>query len=149
MKDFKFTDNEGDEWSVKVHAATLADIETGLDVKFAQMGEDDGPLMRMLNDYLFCFRCLFIVCKKQCGARGLDSEAFSERLIGDAFSLAQDALINAVIEFFPSAERRDAAKDLVKQMRNAEVLLTRKAREQLNALNMDEITDQIVGVNQE
>lgn len=149
MKEFSFTDNSGDSWKVKVHAATLGKIEDALDVKFADMSDDQGPLMRIMNDYMFCFRCLFVVCEPQCNAKGIGSEEFSELIVGDAFTLAQDALINAVIAFFPNAERREAAHELVGQMRSAEVLLTRKARAELKKLDMDKITDDMIGAKAE
>lgn len=149
VKKYTFTDNEGDEWGVAVHFETVAAIEDALEVKFADMADDNGPLMRMLNDYMFCFRCLFVACESQCKARGVDSKGFSKRIVGDAFTLAQDALINAVIAFFPNPERRDAAVDLVRRMRNAEALLTRKARQELESLDMDRLTDQMLGIESE
>lgn len=132
-----FKDNEAVEWTVKVNAITLGRVEDALGVSFSDGGDTDGPFIRIACDAMFAFRVAFVLCEPQCKERDLTDEQFSERLVGDALGRAQSAILEAIIAFMPSEQRRKAARQVVDSLRAVEDSAIKHSASELSAIDID------------
>lgn len=113
----KFTDNAGRIWNLEVTVATIRRVKTLLGVNLLE--SVSGDLMdRMAADPALLADVVFAVVKPQADTLGVTDAQFGESLAGDAVSGASDALIGALVDFFPAAKRgilqraTDARKEL-------------------------------------
>lgn len=140
-----FTDNTGKDWQVKVNPVTLAKVEDCLGCDFATEPEDDGgPIIRIATDCMFCFRVLWVLCESQAEERGVSSEDFGDALVGDALGKAQRALCQAISDFYPSAERRNAVAKVFDFIHHAEQRIVQQSAEKIDALNVDDLVNEVV-----
>lgn len=113
----KFNDNAGRAWSLEVTVATIRRVKTLLGVNLLE--SVSGDLMdRMAADPALLADVVFAVVQPQAEKLGVTDAQFGEGLAGDAVSGASDALIGALVDFFPAAKRgilqraTDARKEL-------------------------------------
>lgn len=98
-------DSEGQTWHCRV---TVADMRRIRDLLAVDIVAGDPWLERCLADVYFLVDLLYVVCKPQADAAGIDQEAFAGRLAGDVLAAAKRALVAGIIGFFPDAATREA-----------------------------------------
>ena len=130
-----FTDTQGRTWSIaiNVNVARKLKAEAGYDV----FGSPDA-VASVIDNPEALVDALFVVCESQARERGVDGQAFAEGLAGDVIDKATAALMEAVVDFFPS--RRRAAMRAV--LRQTEAALTRAlelATQAIESATPDEI----------
>lgn len=103
----KFTDSKGREWLVAIDgAAAVKRVRTltGIDIwKAADAGLDQ--LRAVLADVVALADVLYAVVRPEADARKVSDEEFAAGLSGDVLEAAATALVEAVIDFFPTARR--------------------------------------------
>lgn len=139
-----FKDNEGVEWTVKANTLSLGRVEDALGVSFCDPKEDDGPFVRIACNAMFCFRVLFVLCEAQAKERGITDEQFSERLVGDTLGRAQAVLLDAIVEFFPTEQRRKAARQVVESLRAVEAATIEHTSAKLAGIDLDKVVREAV-----
>ncbi|MFV0445673.1 MAG: hypothetical protein ACK5Q5_18990 [Planctomycetaceae bacterium] len=98
----QFTDADGREWRL---AITINDIrrvraEVGVDLANA------GPrLFEQLSDPVQLVDTLHCLLRGACENRNLDAVGFANSMRGDTLEQATEALLEAIIDFFPSRQR--------------------------------------------
>ncbi|MEM6852914.1 MAG: hypothetical protein AAF593_00720 [Planctomycetota bacterium] len=142
-KTFTFTDSTGDAWEITSGYQTLQAIEQELGVSFAD-SEQTPALMRIVTDWLFAYQAVEIACRQQREDRGLSAEDFSDRIAGDTLADAQRGLVDAVIEFLPWKEKREATRETVRQIQAADKLMAEQASKRLADLDLDKLTDDMI-----
>lgn len=113
-----FADCEGRRWQVRVTAGTLLRVSDlcGVDLLEAV----GGPLMeRILSEPAELCRIVAAVCRPEADRRGISEADFLDSLAGDSVAQARDALMEAVVDFFPSPQERRARGTLLAEMRRA------------------------------
>jgi len=110
MRSFK--DTEGRQWVVRVSVDTLKRVKAllGVDLTEAATGDLMG---RLADDPVLLADVLYAVCQPEAEGRDISDEAFGRALGGDAIDEAADALIGALVDFFP--KRRRALLEKAKQ----------------------------------
>lgn len=124
-----FTDNEGDQWAVSLTILTLRNVEEETGEKLLNMFADKLEMLhRISSDYGLLVTILHVVCRKQIDQKGLSCEEFAERFGGDSLADAHNALVQAVIDFFPDQSRREGLRGMVERLnRAAEMMRTQAA----------------------
>ena len=101
-----FTDETGQKWVVTVVNSTIARVRAQHEINLYAVVDPKDPTMNtLLSDPVTLASVLYTVCKPQADERQLSQEAFIDLIAGDAISGATDALVEAVIDFFPKAKR--------------------------------------------
>lgn len=97
-----FTDSTGEEWQLHIDIPTARRVkrETGVDIVNVSK-----PAFSDLGDILTLVDVLSVILTPQIEEAGLTEHDFACRLAGDAIEDAANALIAAIIEFFPSRQR--------------------------------------------
>jgi hypothetical protein len=98
-----FKDTSGHEFCCSVTAGTVIEYRKRLDVNLNSL--IDGNLLdRMATDIELFVNMLWLSVKAS-APEGMDDAAFAEVLGGDVLESARDALLEAIISFFPALAR--------------------------------------------
>jgi hypothetical protein len=102
MKTFK--DTEGTEWQIALTLGVAKKIKDQAGVDLLDL--DGGNLFQKLIDDPFTLGdVLYIACQGQAEKRSISAEQFADRLAGDAIAHGTSALLEALVDFFPSSKR--------------------------------------------
>ena len=111
MKTFK--DNADRTWTVTVNVDAIKRVRSLLDVDL--MEAVDGRLIeRLIGDPVLLCDVIYCVCKVDADAKGVSDEDFGRAMAGDAIELATTALLEELVDFFPSGKRQVLSKALAK-----------------------------------
>ena len=111
-----FKDTEGREWLLRVDVDAVRRLRAnGID--FQKLVKNN--LADLKEDFELLGNFLFVLCQEQAEKRKLTDSEFGRALAGDVILHATDALVEAIIDFFPNSEARQAirrAESLGKQI---------------------------------
>lgn len=119
----------GREWLVCVDGPKIKRIREACGVDLG--ARDCSQFDRLTNEPLDAQEVLWLLCRKEVEAAGLDHDQFQELLSGDVGELAGIALIEAVIDFFPSRQRM-LLRDMLAKNQAVQEAATEAATARLN-----------------
>lgn len=135
----RFKDNLDDEWDLVLTVGILGKLRTeaGLDLRAA----DAGQQVAGLDPYSEQFgRILWLLVEKQAAERNIEPDDFPFRLDGNALEGATEALVDALIDFFPNARSRQIARAKLPELRA-------KAEKELEATMDRELSKLLAGTS--
>ena len=115
----KFKDVEGNEWAIRVTIGTCKEIRDRLGIDLLS-GKESESWLAVAGDFYNLLNVLFVLCEKQADERGINSEQFAHLLFGDELQDAAEAFVKESINFIPSRERREMAKESWKKVTELE-----------------------------
>lgn len=102
MKSFK--DGEGREWVLSVNVSSIQHVRDDLKVDLLQVA--DGKLIeRFMSDPILVGDIAWCLCREQAEGRNITETQFASAMGGDAIEQALTALLEEIIDFFPSRKR--------------------------------------------
>ena len=108
---------------VAITVATLKRVKARLALDLASLEEGDPPLLARLSvDPLLICDTLYVVCQPQLDAAGLTDEQFGQAMGGEAIFAGQEALFEALTDFFQHLGRTEMVR-----MIRAQATLTKAA----------------------
>lgn len=137
-----FTDQDGRSWLCAINIATVRSLKDriGLDV----MSAFEGKLFSELaSDPVKLGDALYVICEQQARDRGISDWDFGCLLAGDTLDRATDALIEAIIDFFPGS-RREILSQIWNKQRQADRQVTAAALRRVNSSAMDRMIEKAV-----
>ncbi|MCG3179663.1 MAG: hypothetical protein BIFFINMI_02004 [Phycisphaerae bacterium] len=127
-----FTDTAGRSWDIVVNVDTIKRVRDLLGVNLLGIVEPGNDLVdRLAEDVILVCDILFAVVKPQAGERNVSDADFGKALSGDVIDTATTALLEELIDFFPSRRRailRQAWEKVVKVKTRLETEAEEKAR---------------------
>jgi hypothetical protein len=128
-----FTDANGREWALSIDVAAIKRMRdiAGVDI-LGNSGSDNSAFLQMAENPVMLVDAIYAVCKKEVEARGMDQDAFAVGITGDVIDRATSALLDAVIDFFPSA-RRNVLKAAIEKLRALQGVMLDHALASLSA----------------
>jgi hypothetical protein len=108
-----FTDNAGRTWTVAINVAAAKRVRGLVNIDLYKL-VDDGfkPLGELLADPVRLVDVLYCLCKDEADARNVSDEDFGRALYGDAITMAAEAFVEELIDFFPDARAREGMRKL-------------------------------------
>jgi len=108
-----FTDNAGRTWTVAINVAAVKRVRGLVNIDLYKL-VDDGfkPLGELVADPVQLADVLYCLCKDEADARNVSDEDFGRALYGDAITLAAEAFVEELIDFFPDARAREGMRKL-------------------------------------
>jgi hypothetical protein len=102
-----FRDNAGRTWTVVINVAAVKRVRGLVNIDLYKL-IDDGfkPLGALVSDPVQLADVLYCLCKDEADAKSVSDEDFGRALAGDAITLAADAFVEELIDFFPDARAR-------------------------------------------
>ncbi len=128
-----FTDNAGNTWSLSITVDAVKRVRSLLSVNLMDVIE--GTLLEKLSEdpVLLC-DVLFAVVKPEADAKGITDEQFGRAMGGDAIEAATAALLDDLVDFFPSQRRKLLGRALAK-FKTFEEKAMKHANAKLDALD--------------
>ena len=127
-----FTDNLGRTWTLVVNVAAIKRVRAlcGVDLNaIVEVGRDNTPtaelLERLSTDPVLLVDVLYAVCKPECDRKNISDEDFGAAMAGDAIEQATSALLDEVVDFFPTA-KRTALQKILNATRRFETLAKKR-----------------------
>jgi len=135
-----FTDTRERRWEIDVTVGTIRRVKNLTDVDLTDALK--GTLFqRLAGDVILLVDVLYAVVKPQCDAQGVTDEQFGEALGGDVLDAATKALLEGIVDFFPSERRAVLAKALQK-LEALQTTATQKASDLLDSGALDRLMQQ-------
>jgi hypothetical protein len=108
-----FTDNAGRTWTVAINVAAVKRVRGLVNIDLYKL-VDDGfkPLGELIADPVQLADVLYCLCKDEADARNVSDEDFGRALYGDAITMAAEAFVEELIDFFPDARAREGMRKL-------------------------------------
>ena len=139
-----FTDNLGRTWTLVVNVAAIKRVRAlcGVDLNaIVEIDKNNNPtaelLERLSTDPVLLVDVLYAVCKTECDQKGVSDEEFGAAMAGDAIEQATAALLDEVVDFFPTAKRA-ALKKILAATRRIEALAKKKLENILGSAEFEE-----------
>lgn len=111
-----FTDTAGRTWTVCVNVDAIKRVRSLLDVNLLEVLDDGCKLLAQLHDDpVLLVDVLYALCQPQAEAQNVTDVQFGQAMSGDALLHANRALLEGLSDFFPSARRRAAMKNLLQK----------------------------------
>jgi len=108
-----FKDNRNRTWAIELNVDAVKRVKGLLDVDL--MTAPEGELVeRLAGDPVLLCDVIYAVCKPQAEGQGIGDEDFGKAMAGDAIDAATTALLEELVDFFPTARRAVLRKTLAK-----------------------------------
>ena len=124
-----FKDDTGHKWKLRITVGTIKKVHADTDVNLGQFLDDEMALAKkVMGDPLLSAAVLFSILEEQIDDARLSEADFAERLYGDTFRDAKDALWDAFLDFCPS-QQREALQNLEAKSKKVQEKLLKKLNE--------------------
>lgn len=118
-----FKDKSSRTWIVEIDGVIADEVQAAYGINLLDLSQD--ALDRLEMDPLRLVNVLWLVCREQAEAAGVDERSFKKSLRSEVIGDATRALINGTIGFFPPG-KQSLVRSL--QMQNAKVRQTAMER---------------------
>lgn len=141
----RFNDATGQEWSIAVTVSTIRDVQDQLRVNLLNVLDDNASLLVQLHeDMVLLADVLWIICQPQAHQRDIGPHKFGELLASDTLHKAATAFFEALADFFPNPQRREALRKLIAKSREAEEVIATRAIQQIDAIDPQLVVTRLI-----
>ena len=131
-----FADTLGRTWTVTINVDVIRRVRSLLNINLLEAVE--GRLLeRLITDPVLLCDILFVVIQPEAVAKEISDEDFGRSLGGDVLDLATTALLEELVDFFPSAKRTVFRKALIK-LKQLETLAIETATQRLESSELEQ-----------
>ena len=131
-----FADTQGRTWTVTINVDVIRRVRSLLNINLLEAIE--GRLLeRLITDPVLLCDILFVVIQPEAIAKVVSDEDFGRSLGGDVLDLATTALLEELVDFFPSAKRTVFRKALIK-LKQLETLAIETATQRLESSELEQ-----------
>ena len=131
-----FADTQGRTWTVTINVDVIRRVRSLLNINLLEAVE--GRLLeRLITDPVLLCDILFVVIQPEAVTKDISDEDFGRSLGGDVLDLATTALLEELVDFFPSAKRTVFRKALIK-LKQLETLAIETATQRLESSELEE-----------
>ncbi len=131
-----FTDTQGHPWTLTLNVDAIRRVRSVLNINLLEAIE--GKLLeRLITDPVLLCDILFVIIQPEAIAKGISDEDFGRSLGGDVLDVATTALLEELVDFFPSAKRTVFRKALIK-LKQLETLAIETATQRLESTELED-----------
>jgi hypothetical protein len=131
-----FSDTQGRPWTITLNVDAIRRVRSVLNINLLEAIE--GKLLeRLITDPVLLCDILFVVIQPEAIAKEISDEDFGRSLGGDVLDVATTALLEELVDFFPSAKRTVFRKALAK-LKQLETLAIETATRRLESSELEE-----------
>lgn len=110
-----FNDKNGQVWGIRIDRTMLRKVKQDTGILLTDLFLDNHALLTQIcTNPVMAGDVLWSCCQAQARERNLDLAGFEEATDGDCFEHAVRALIEATIDFFPNARRKDQLREMIR-----------------------------------
>lgn len=133
-----FTDTRGRRWRTDLNVAKVKAVKADAGVDLLDL--DSGLPTQLRENPVLLVDALWVVVRDQAEPMGVDDEDFGRGLGGDALDSATTALMQGLIDFFPSSRRPLLLKVLRKTL-DLEAAVVRRHEQALDSQSVEALLD--------
>ena len=133
MKVFK--DNAGREWLIEINVDALKRVKSLLGVNLLDAAGGD-LLEKLVSDPVLLCDVIYALVKPEADNRNVPAEDFGRGMAGDAIEKATEAVLEELVNFFPSGKRRVLARAMGK-LRELEAVVIETAEKRLQSPELE------------
>ena len=131
-----FSDTQGRPWTITLNVDAIRRVRSVLNINLLEAIE--GKLLeRLITDPVLLCDILFVVIQPEAISKGISDEDFGRSLGGDVLDVATTALLEELVDFFPSAKRTVFRKALTK-LKQLETLAIETATQRLESNELEQ-----------
>ena len=131
-----FSDTQGRPWTITLNVDAIRRVRSVLNINLLEAIE--GKLLeRLITDPVLLCDILFVVIQPEAIAKEISDEDFGRSLGGDVLDVATTALLEELVDFFPSAKRTVFRKALTK-LKQLETLAIETATQRLESNELEQ-----------
>jgi hypothetical protein len=101
----EFVDSSGNAWQVRIDVSTIKRVRDKYGIDLSKVMSSQSELTRLADDVVLLVDVLFALVSPQAETRKVSAEDFAHLLAGDTIESATNALMEAIIDFFPQSRR--------------------------------------------
>lgn len=101
----KFADNAGHSWEPEVNVVTIGRVRSALNVNLLELLLPNSTLGEKLTDPCMLVDVLYLLCKDQADARGIDDIVFGKAQTMDGIEDGWSAVLEGLVLFSPRGLR--------------------------------------------
>ena len=133
-----FVDNSQRTWEVAINVAAVKRIRGLLGIDLYSL-VDDGfkSLSNLVSDPVTLADVLYCLCKDQADKQSITDEEFGRALAGDAITLAADAFVEELIDFFPDARARSSLRKAIEAGKTVRDKVLSHAEKILDSIDLE------------
>jgi hypothetical protein len=144
-----FTDNQDRSWTIRVDVNAIKRVRKILSLDLNRLMHDKELLIEIAQDTVLLVDLLYVLVEDQCKAKNVTDTDFGSALVGDAIDAASEALLKAIIDFFPM-RRRKALQAALEAANKGQKLAMDKLDEAISKGIMDrQIEKELTKIDQE
>lgn len=132
-----FKDALGRDWTVRIDVTAQRRLRNLLSVDINKLVEQE--LRPLKEDTVLLCDVLFVLCKEQAEYLKVTDEDFGRALLGDSLARATEALVEAIIDFFPSEQARKALRKAEGIRKKAEAKAYEVAMDRLDQIDVEQL----------
>ena len=130
-----FTDSAGRVWTVAINVDAIKRVQSLVQVNLLEAIE--GKLLeRLSTDMVLLCDILFALVKPEADAKNVSDQDFGRAMAGDVLDAASTALLEELVDFFPSGKRRLLSQALAK-LQKLEALAIDVTRRKLDSDDLE------------
>lgn len=135
-----FRDNKGRVWRVEINVWQVSVVKQTLGLSL-YLAFTDGYRVynEIVSDPCTLVNVLYTLCQDQAEKAGVSQEDFGRAMAGSAIQEAQRAFSEELVDFFPDAATRDAARHILKTAREVQAALAQKGLQSAKQLTPKKI----------
>jgi len=141
-----FTDSKSKDWNVAISVEDVRQVRAVCGVNLYE-AIDGNLFAKLAGDPVALVDVLYVVCKSQADSRGINAEEFGRALAGDSIEKASDALIEAIIDFFPKA-RREVLRQIAAKLATVQAKVATRAKAIIESPELDRAVDRALGLGE-
>lgn len=127
-----FKDSTGREWTIDVTVGAVKRVRELTQVDLFSIFTQAGSAV--FNDPVKLVDVLYALCRDQAEKMAVSDLQFGESLVGDSIEAAADAMVDAVVDFFPE-RRRDLHRRMVDKSKQITEVTLARAIKAINAID--------------
>ena len=131
-----FVDSQGRSWTIRVDVNSIRRVREATGVDFGKVLIDKTIMSDLSQDACKLVDVIYILVRPQCESQNVDAESFGAAMVGDPIDAACEALLDAIMDFFPSS-RRMPLKAAVEASKRGQKLAMEKLDEAISKGLMD------------
>jgi hypothetical protein len=132
----QFKDSQGREWTIDVTIGQIKRVRDLVKVNLYALFQEEAK--RLFSDPVLLVDTLYVLCQQQAEARKMSDEDFGRIFEGDVLEAAANALLEAVLDFFPSSRRTILRATVDKSNELASQAMT-KAAQKIASLTLTDL----------
>jgi hypothetical protein len=132
----KFSDKQGRDWLIEINIGQISRVRNLVKVDLYNLFGDEAK--RLFSDPVLLVDTLYVICRDQCKERQISDADFGGLFEGDVLEAAANALLEAVLNFFPTSRQKILRATLTKSNELAEQMQA-KALEQIARLSATDL----------